>query len=126
MKLLKKILSFIGLGFVILVGLSFAFINFRSLFAGDFILMNNQFNGFLSCFMRGIYFLSVIGLCVLILIYLIKALKINIVIFVFSVATLLGATYSFAFYEYYVALVLIAIFGIPVLISALNFFKNRA
>ena len=54
--LVGKILSFIGLGISILFSLVFAFIELRTLFAGDWSLFNSPVLGFFSYFFRSIFF----------------------------------------------------------------------
>ena len=125
MKILKAVLVYLGLAIVSLVALVFAFVELRSLFAGDFLLMNSPFLGALAYFLRGLYFLLIITLCVFIVLFRLNHKKICIILFASAIALFIGAFISLVFYDYYVSLVIILITSILVAITAIGFFKKE-
>ena len=125
MKILKAVLVYLGLTIASLVALVFAFVELRSLFAGDFLLMNSPFLGALAYFLRGLYFLLIITLCVFIVLFRLNHKKICIILFASAIALFIGAFISLVFYDYYVSLVIILITSILVAITAIGFFKKE-
>ena len=125
MKILKEVLIYLGISVALLVAFIFAFLEFRSLFAGDFLLFNKPFLGGLAYFLRGLYFLLIITLCVFIVLFRIHHKKICIILFAGSISLLIGAFLSLVFYDYYVSLVIILITAILVAITSIGFFKKE-
>ena len=125
MRIVKSILLYLALTIASLVGLVFSFLEFRSLFAGDFTLMNSGPLGFLTYLFRGLYFLSIVTLCVFIVLFKTHHKKICIVLFLFSLGLLIGAIISLAHFEYYVSLVLILVTLILVIITSIGFFQKE-
>ena len=125
MRILKAALVYLGLAIASLVALVFAFVELRSLFAGDFLLMNSPFLGALAYFLRGLYFLLIITLCVFIVLFRLNHKKICIILFASAIALFIGAFISLVFYDYYVSLVIILITSILVAITAIGFFKKE-
>ena len=125
MKIVKAILLYAGLTIASLVGLIFMFVEFRSLFAGDFTLFDNQFLGFLTYLCRGLYFASIIALCVFIVLFRARKKKICIVLFMMALALLVGALLTLIHFAYYISLVLVAVTSILVIITAIGFFKKE-
>ena len=125
MKILKAVLVYLGLTIASLVALVFAFVELRSLFAGDFLLMNSPFLGALAYFLRGLYFLLIITLCVFIVLFRLNHKKICIILFASAITLFIGAFISLVFYDYYVSLVIILITSILVAITAIGFFKKE-
>lgn len=125
MRIIKAILVYLGLAIAFLVALVFAFVELRSLFAGDFLLMNSPFLGALAYFLRGLYFLLIITLCVFIVLFRVHQKKICIILFAASISLLIGALLSLIFYEYFVSLVIVLITLILVAITSVGFFKKE-
>ena len=122
---MKNVLLYIGLGLASLVALLFAFVEFRSLFAGDFLLFNNAFLGALAYFLRGLYFLLIITLVVFIILFKTHQKKICIILFAGAISLFVGACLSLLFYEYFVSLVIMFITLILVVITSIGFFKKE-
>ena len=125
MKVVKTILFYLGVIFVSLVAILFAFVELRSLFAGDFILTNGVIVGFISYLYRGIYFLSILALAIFLVIYRKRKKKVDIVLFSVSIALLIGAIISFNFYDYFITLAIIFIDLILLLMTFLGYFKKE-
>ena len=125
MKILKAVLVYLGLSLASLIALIFAFLELRSLFAGDFLLFNNAFLGALAYFLRGLYYLLIIALCVFIVLFRTHRKKICIILFAASISLLIGAFITLMFYDYYISLVVILITAILVVITSLGFFKKE-
>ena len=124
MKVVKTIFISLGLFITSLLAIVFGFVEFRCLFAGDFLLMNNPAIGFLTYFFRGFYFLSIITLCVFIVLFMTHKKKICIILFADSIALFVGALLTFFFYDWFVALAVVAITLIPLIITSIGFFKK--
>ena len=125
MKILERVLVYLGLTLASIVALLFTFVEWRSLFAGDFLLFNSPFLGALSYFLRGLYFLLILTLCVFIVLFRTHHKKICIILFAGAVSLLVGAFLSLFFYDYYVSLVIILVTSILVAITAVGFFKKE-
>ena len=125
MRILERVLVYLGLALASIVGTLFLFVEWRSLFADDFLLFNNPFLGALSYFLRGLYFLLIITLCVFIVLFRTHHKKICIILFAGAVSLLAGAFLSLLFYDYYVSLVIILVTSILVAITAIGFFKKE-
>ena len=125
MRILERVLVYLGLALASIVALLFTFVEWRSLFAGDFLLFNNPFLGALSYFLRGLYFLLILTLCVFIVLFRTHHKKICIILFTGAVSLLIGAFLSLFFYDYYVSLVIILVTSILAAITAVGFFKKE-
>ena len=125
MRIVKAILVYLGLAIASLVALVFAFVELRSLFAGDFLLMNSPFLSASEYFLRGLYFLLIITLCVFIVLFRVHHKKICIILFAAAISLLVGALLTLIFYEYFVSLVIILITLILVAITSVGFFKKE-
>ena len=125
MKILKAVLTYFGLVIASLIGMLFAFVELRSLFAGDFLLMNSPFLGALGYFLRGLYFLLIITLSVFIVLFRTHNKKICIILFAAAVSLLAGALLSLLFYDYFVSIVIIVASFILVAITSIGFFKKE-
>ena len=104
MRLAGKIFTYIGLALVVVVGVAFAFIELRSLFAGDFSLFNNPASAFFKYLCRGLYYVSLVGASILTIVLLIKNKKSNVYVATFTAALLIGSCFTFIFYQYYFAI----------------------
>ena len=125
MKIAKNILLYFLLALIIIVAFAFAFIELRTLFAGDFKLFNNVFTGGLAYFSRGLYYLLIIALCVAIIVFNIKHKKICIILYAGAITLFVGALFSLSFYDYLIALPIILINLILVVITSVGFFKKE-
>ena len=116
MRIAMKILTYLGLALVSIVGLVFAFVELRSLFAGDFSLFNNPATAFVKYFFRGLYYLSLAGVSIVTIIYLIKRKETNVYLATFSAAILISSGFTVMFYVYYIAIAIVVmaliLFGI--------------
>ena len=124
MNKLKSILVYSGASLAILVSFIFAFLELRSLFAGDFTLMNSGVAAFFTFLFKGLYFLSIIALAIFIIIFRVKHKEMCLVLFASSIALFIGAFISFAHFEYFVSLLLMLVTSFLVAITALGFFKK--
>ena len=125
MKIVKSILVYIGLVIASLVAIVFGFLQIRSLFAGDYSLMNNSTISFLGYLFRSLYFLSILALSIAIVVFRIKQKKICVILFMSSLALLVGAFLSFIHFEYFVSLVIIFACLILAVIASIGFFKKE-
>lgn len=125
MTLFKKILIYIISALVSLVAAVFMFVEFRSLFAGDFALMNNPGAAAVGYLFRGLYFLLIIALAVFIILFTIHKKKICIILFSSGLALFFGSLLSFMFYDQIIALVIVFITFCELVITAFGFFKKE-
>lgn len=97
-KLICKILSFIGFGISALLSLIFALLNLRIMIAGDFIAYSNPVAGFFNIFFKTIMYGIFIFGAVFSYIYLIKKDKTkNLLLFAIINASLFVSSLIFAF-----------------------------
>ena len=125
MRILKAVLVYMGLTIASIVGFLFTFIEWRTLFAGDFRLFNNVFAGGLGYFLRGLYFFLIIVLCVFIVLFRTHNKKICIILFAVAVSLLIGAFLSLIFYDFMVSAVIIFATLILVVITSIGFFRKE-
>ena len=126
MNKLRAILTYIGASLAIVVGLIFAFLEFRSLLTGDFTLMNIPVASLFTYLCKGLYFASIIVLSVFVIIFTAKKKDICLVLFACSIALFIGAFITLIHFEYYVSLVIILVTAILVGVTASSFFKKKA
>lgn len=123
--LIGRILSFIGLGLTILFGFIFAFIELRTLFAGDYSLFNNPVLGFFAYFFRSVFFLGLIAESITLIIFISKKKEEFLSLLIISGGLFISAFMGLFFYAWFVAALIILISLFPVLISLLNFLKKK-
>ena len=124
MKTFKSILMYVGLSLTALIAFVFMFLEMRSLFAGDFTLMENELLGFLTYLFKGLYFLSIVALAVSILIFKIRSKKICIILFMSSIGLLIGSFITFIYFVYFISFVIVFINAILVAITSIEFLKK--
>ena len=124
-SLLSKILSFIGLGITILFAFIFAFIELRSLFAGDFVLFNNPAIGFFNYLFRGLFFLGLVALAVFLIIYIAKKKEGYLGLLILGGTLFVSSFFGLFFYTWYIALLIAVISLNPLLISLFNLLKEN-
>ena len=105
MKIFLKILFFFLSGLALIVSIAFGFLNFRSLFAGDQILMNSVTLGFLTYLFRGLFFLLMAVNALLVIIHLALNKKFTLSALIFTAAVALSGVFLFFTYEWYIALI---------------------
>ena len=124
MSKLRLILEFAGCALAILVGFAFSFLELRSLFAGDFSLMNNAASAFFTLLFKGLYFLGIVALAVAIIVFRIKHKDICFILFMASVGLFIGAFISIFHFEFIFAVVFMAITAILMSITTLGYFRK--
>ena len=118
MKLVGRIVSYFFLVVVALLSLVFAFVELRSLFAGDFTLFNSSALGFFQYLFRGLFFVSISGYCIYLFIYFLKNKILGFGHYVVAGALLVSSIFTIFFYVLYVNFACIALAAIPVIIVA--------
>ena len=121
MKILR-ILALAALALAGLVATIFTFIEFRSLFAGDFTLMQDPTSSAVGYICRGLFYLMMIGAAVTTFINYIINKKTQITLLVLSMALVLCSVFLFFFYMVAIALV-VAVFNVLILLIANFGFK---
>lgn len=116
MRLVWRIISNILLVLTALIALIFAFIELRSLFACDFLLMNNQATAFISSLTRSLFFLILMGFAVCVFILYLLKIELSSLHYVMAVSLALGSLFSVAFYTSYIYLIVISFSIIPLII----------
>ena len=125
--LISKILSFIGLGISILFSLVFAFIELRTLFAGDWSLFNSPVLGFFTYFCRSVFFLGVLAVSVCLIMYIVLKEERERYLFTLIVSggLFIASFMSLLFYVWFIGLLIVFISLIPLVISLLRFLKKK-
>lgn len=113
MKLVGRIITDILLAIACLVALVFAFVELRSLFAGDFLLMNSPASSFVGYLFRGLFFLGLAGYIVYLFVSFIKNKGYSIACHIIAPALFICSVFSIFFYVQYIYLVVIIIALIP-------------
>lgn len=125
MKLVGRIISYFFLVVVALLSLVFAFVELRSLFAGDFTLFNSVGLGFCQYLFRGLFFVSLSGYCIYLLVYFLRNKILGFGHYVIAGALLVCSIFTIFFYVLYVYFACIALAVIPVIIVALRKFVTK-
>lgn len=116
MKLVGRIISNILLVITALIALVFAFIELRSLFACDFLFMNNQAAAFIACLTRSLFFLILMGFAVCVFVSYLLKIELSSFHYVIAVSLALGSLFSVAFYTSYIYLLIVSFSIIPLII----------
>ena len=125
MKLVGRIVSYFFLVVVALLSLVFAFVELRSLFAGDFTLFNSIALGFCQYLFRGLFFVSLSGYCIYLLVYFLRNKILGFGHYVIAGALLVCSIFTIFLYVLYVYFACIALAVIPVIIVALRKFVTK-
>ena len=125
MKLVGRIISYFFLIVVALLSLVFAFVELRSLFAGDFLLFNSPALGFCQYLFRGLFFVSISGYCIYLFIYFLRNKILGFGHYVVAGALLICSVFTIFFYVLYVYFACIALAVIPVIIVSLRKFVAK-
>ena len=125
MKLVGRIISYFFLVIVALISLVFAFVELRSLFAGDFTLFNSVALGFMQYLFRGLFFTTLSSYCIYLLIYFLKNKILGFGHYVIAGALLVCSIFTIFFYVLYVYFACIALAVIPVIIVSLRKFVTK-
>ena len=118
LKIVFRILFIIGVVIISLIAILFAFIELRSLFSLDFLLFNNPIAGFFAYLSRGLFYLSMLGLTIAIVVLHILKRKIHISLQILSFVIFIGSLLSFIFYDFSIALIVMTPCGLLALICA--------
>ena len=116
MKLVGHIINFVSLGITILLSIVLAFIELRSLFACDFLFMNNQATAFVASLTRSLFFLILMGFAVCVFILYLLKIELSSLHYVIAVSIALGSLFSIAFYASYIYLLVVSFSVIPLII----------
>ena len=125
MKLVGRIISYFFLIVVALLSLVFAFVELRSLLAGDFTLFNSSALGFFQYLFRGLFFLFISGYCIYLFIYFLNNKILGFGHYVVAGALLISSLFTIFFYVLNVYLACIALVAIPVVIVAIRKFVAK-
>lgn len=109
MKKVLSILGYIGLFLVSILSLVFAFVEIRPLFAGDFTIMESHAMSFITYLFRGLFYLSILAFAIILVVKKIKKSPFTLSTFIVSLLMLVGALFTFFFYDYYIAFAVIGI-----------------
>ena len=112
MKLVGRIICSVLLSITILFSLVFAFIELRSLVAGDYSLMNNAAISFVTYLFRGLFFVILASFSLFLLGIYLKNKEVTFIYYFIGGCLLIGSIFSIAFYSTYVyfAVILIGLF----------------
>lgn len=116
MRLVGRIISNTLLVITAVIALVFAFIELRSLFACDFLFMNNQVGAFIAYLSRGLFFLILMGFAICVLIFYLLKIDLASFHYVIAVSLALGSLFSVAFYSTYIYLLIVSFSVIPLII----------
>ena len=126
MKTFLRILKYIAVSIFSLIGLLLFFLNIRSIFAGDFLLMNSGASSFFSYLFRALYFASMLFLSFAVIAFDIKKKKICIVLLSTNVALIIGALISLFYYHLIVALLVIFVNLLMLAVTLPGYLKKES
>ena len=115
MKLVGRIICAILLAITIIFSAIFAFIELRSLIAGDYSLMNNAAMGFVTYLFRSIFFIFLLSFSLLLLMTYLRNNKMNFNFYYIGFLLLIGSLASIFFYSNYLYFLIIFIAALPCL-----------
>ena len=107
MKFFLAILKYIAAVLTGVIGLVFAFVEIRPLFAGDFKLMESPAASFIGYLFRGIFFLIMFINALKVFMCVLKGRGLSLSAIVFNGAIIAASAVSFLFYEWYIALLIV-------------------
>ncbi len=107
------IFAFFGLAIAIVVSMVFSFVEFRSLLAGDHHLFENPTLGGAAYLFRGLFFLSIVALCISIIVFIAMKKESFLPLFLYGTGIFIASLFSFAFYVWFIGLVIMVISFIP-------------
>ena len=113
MKLVGRIITDVLLVIACLVAMVFAFVELRSLFAGDFLLMNSPALSFMGYLFRGLFFLTLVVYIIYLFISFIKNKGYSIACHIIAPSLFIASIFSLFFYVQYIYLAVIIIALIP-------------
>ena len=122
MKLVGRIVSYTFLILVALVSLVFAFVELRSLFAGDFLLMNNAAMSFFAYLFRGLFFVSLCSYSVYLFIFFMKKKDLEFFNYLIAISLLIASLFTVFFYVQSIYLIIILLALVPALVVLLRRF----
>ncbi len=109
MKLVGRIINFVLLGITILLSIVLAFIELRSLFAGDYSLLNNPAAGFVGYLFRGLYFVIILVFSIFLLIIYLTNKEMKFIYYFIGMLLLIGSLFTVFFYSTYIYFLVILI-----------------
>ena len=109
MNKFKLVLCYVASSINILIGLVFAFIDIRPLFAGDYKLMESPTLSFVTYLFRAAFFLLIIANAILVIILKVKKQKSNLMGLLFNASIVGVGLLSILFYDWFVAVLLVVI-----------------
>ena len=125
MKLVGRIICTVLLAISIIFAAIFAFIEFRSLFAGDYSLLNNASIGFVTYLLRALFFVILLTFSLFLLMTYLKNMEINFNHYLVGILLLIGSLFSIPFYSTYIYFVIIFIALLPCLTFVIRFFTSK-
>ena len=109
MKLVSRIINIVLLGITIILSIVLAFIELRSLFAGDYSLFNNPAAGFVGYLFRGLYFVIILVFSIFLLIIYLTNKEMKFIYYFIGMLLLIGSLFTVFFYSTYIYFLVILI-----------------
>ena len=120
MKKFLSILKCFGCVFTGVIALVFAFVEIRPISAGDFLLMESPALGFIKYFFRAIIFLLIILNTVKVFYSVLKKRGLDQYGLIFNGAVIIATLFTFGFYEWYIAALIILLNIVVLIIRIFN------
>lgn len=109
MKLVARIINIVLLSITIILSIVLAFIELRSLFAGDYSLFNNPATGFVGYLFRGLYFVIILVFSIFLLIIYLTNKEMKFIYYFIGMLLLIGSLFTVFFYSTYIYFLVILI-----------------
>ena len=107
MKLVKNISFYLSVGLGILFAVVFGILEGRTMFSGDWLLAQNVFATFMGYLLRFLFFITMMGLGVFLLMINIQKMKLDVIWVYALIGLVIASFFTFIFYEWYIGLVIV-------------------
>lgn len=125
MKLVGRIICTVLLAITMIFSTVFAFVEFRSLIAGDYSLMNSAALGLVTYLLRAIFFVILLSFSLFLMMTYLKNNEMNFNYYFVGVLLLIGSLFSIHFYSTYVYFAVIFIAILPCLTFVIRKFTLK-
>ena len=106
MKIVKSISFYASIVLMMLFAFVFGVVECRTMLSGDWMLYQNVGAEFVGYLFRFLFFASMIGFGVFLIVVHIKHIKLSVIWTYIFVAFVLGSFFTFFFYEWYIGLII--------------------
>lgn len=108
MRIVLSTIKYLIVFILFIISLVFAFIEIRPLFAGDFLLMESAFIGFIKYLFRAMFFIFMSYNAFITFYCVLRNKRLNLNGIIFACVSIFVSLMTFMFYDWYVAFIVLA------------------